>query len=132
QRRLLDARRESIRARSRTSAMSGPPVGHTGVVATAIAHCDPGSDGCRVRCRPRKRPRALTRIAFPWCQEITMTVPQDIVERVRSEYLEMPGMRLTPRQLQRLCGIGPSVCDAVLESMVASRFLTVKPDGTYA
>jgi hypothetical protein len=65
------------------------------------------------------------------CQEITMTAPQDIVERVRSEYLEMPGMRLTPRQLQRLCGIGPSVCDAVLESMVANRFLTVKPDGTY-
>jgi hypothetical protein len=61
-----------------------------------------------------------------------MTVPQDIVERVRSEYLEMPGMRLTPQQLQRLCGIGPSVCDAVLESMVASRFLTARPDGTYA
>ncbi|HEY7173148.1 MAG TPA: hypothetical protein VH417_19990 [Vicinamibacterales bacterium] len=61
-----------------------------------------------------------------------MTVPQDIVERVRSEYLEMPGMRLTPRQLQRLCGIGPSVCDAVLESMVAARFLMMKPDGTYA
>jgi len=60
-----------------------------------------------------------------------MTLPQDIVERVRSEYLEMPGMRLTPRQLQRLCGIGPSLCNAVLESMVAARFLTVRPDGTY-
>jgi hypothetical protein len=60
-----------------------------------------------------------------------MTVPQDIVERVRSEYLEMPGMRLTPQQLQRLCGIGPSLCDAVLESMVAARFLTARPDGTY-
>jgi hypothetical protein len=60
-----------------------------------------------------------------------MTVPQDIVERVRSEYLEMPGMRLTPRQLQRLCGIGPSLCDAVLESMVESRFLAIRPDGTY-
>jgi hypothetical protein len=61
-----------------------------------------------------------------------MTVPQEIVERVRSEYIEMPGMRLTPRQLQRLCGIGPALCDAVLESMVDSRFLTAKPDGTYA
>jgi hypothetical protein len=60
-----------------------------------------------------------------------MTVPQDIVERIRSEYLEMPGMRLTPRQLQRLCGIGPSLCDAVLEAMVESHFLTVRPDGTY-
>ena len=60
-----------------------------------------------------------------------MTVPQDIVERVRSEYLEMPGMRLTARQLQRLCGIGPSLCDAVLATMVESRFLAVRPDGTY-
>jgi hypothetical protein len=64
-------------------------------------------------------------------QEITMTVPEDIVERVRSEYLEMPGMRLTPQQLQRLCGIGPSLCYAVLESMVESQFLAVRPDGTY-
>jgi hypothetical protein len=65
-------------------------------------------------------------------QEITMmTVPKDIVERVRSEYLEMPGMRLTPPQLQRLFGIAPSLCDAVLESMVQSRFLAVRPDGTY-
>ena len=61
-----------------------------------------------------------------------MTLPQEILERIRSEYLEMPGMRLTPRQLQRLCGIGPALCDAVLESMVDSRFLTAKPDGTYA
>jgi len=60
-----------------------------------------------------------------------MTVPQDIVERIRSEYLEMPGRRLTPRQLQRLCGIGPSLCDAVLETMLESRFLAVRPDGTY-
>jgi hypothetical protein len=64
-------------------------------------------------------------------QEITMTVPQDIVERVRSEYIEMPGMRLTPPQVQRLCGIGPSLCDAVLAAMVESRFLAVRPDGTY-
>ena len=61
-----------------------------------------------------------------------MTLPQEILERVRSEYLEMPGMRLTPRQLQRLCGIGPALCDALLESMVNSRFLTAKADGTYA
>jgi len=60
-----------------------------------------------------------------------MTVPKDVVERVRSEYLEMPGMRLTTRQVQRLCGIGAALCDAVLESMVESRFLAVRPDGTY-
>jgi len=61
-----------------------------------------------------------------------MAVPQEIIERVRSEYLEMPGMRLTPQQLQRLCGIGPALCEAVLDSMVRSEFLRVRPDGTYA
>ena len=58
-------------------------------------------------------------------------VAGNLLNRARQEYLEMPGMRLTPQQLQRLCGIGPSLCDAVLESMVAARFLMVRPDGTY-
>ena len=60
-----------------------------------------------------------------------MTLPQEIVERVRSEYLEMPGMRLTPRQLQRLCGIGPALCDAVLSALVRAEFLSETPNGTF-
>lgn len=61
-----------------------------------------------------------------------MSTAKAAAERVRSEYLEMPGMRLTRRQVQRLCGIDPALCDAILDSMVESRFLCVKPDGTYA
>jgi hypothetical protein len=60
-----------------------------------------------------------------------MRAAQDVINRVRAEYLEMPGMRLTNRQVQRLCGIDAAVCKDVLETMVETNFLSIKPDGTY-
>mgnify|MGYP001615887736 CR=1 FL=1 len=63
-----------------------------------------------------------------------MTTPTDYnaMERIRAEYLEMPGMSLTLEQVQRLCGIERSTCRMVLDSLVAMRFLYVKADGAYA
>ena len=54
------------------------------------------------------------------------------LQRLRGEYLEMPGMRLTADQVQRLCGIEPVTCQAVLRALVDSKFLCVKVDGSYA
>ena len=54
-----------------------------------------------------------------------------MLDRIRAEYLEMPGMRLTTEQVQRLCGVDASVCQLVMDSLVAIRFLCVYPDGTY-
>src|SRR4051794_20778849 len=31
-------------------------------------------------------------------------------DRIRGEYTEMPGMRLTVAQVQRLCGLSPDTC----------------------
>lgn len=56
----------------------------------------------------------------------------DVIEMVRLEYLEMPGLRLTSAQVQRLCGIEPHVCQLVLDSLVESKFLEAIPDGHYA
>jgi len=53
-------------------------------------------------------------------------------DRLRAEYLEMPGMQLTPAQAQRLCGIGPDACGTVLREMVDAGFLYVRQNGTYA
>ena len=53
------------------------------------------------------------------------------IERLRAEFLEMPGLRLTMRQVQRLCGIDGAVCQGVLDALVACRFLRVNADGTY-
>jgi hypothetical protein len=53
------------------------------------------------------------------------------VERVRAEYLEMPGLSLTKWQMRRLWLLDASVCDAVVESLVTSAFLRRCDNNTY-
>ena len=55
-----------------------------------------------------------------------------LLNRIRSEFLEMPGLRLTREQAQRLYGLEQAVCRRALDTLVDMRFLCVKPDGTYA
>ena len=57
---------------------------------------------------------------------------QHTVERLRAEFLEMPGLRLTIEQAQRLCGLDPDRCKALLDALVDANFLCVTLDGTYA
>ena len=54
-----------------------------------------------------------------------------ILQRIRAEYLEMPGLTLRAEQVQRLCGVDRAVCDAALEMLVESGFLSMQPDGAY-
>jgi hypothetical protein len=56
---------------------------------------------------------------------------QDVISRVRAEFVEMPGMILTREQVQRLCGVDGNVCQRVLDSLVEEEFLSVKPNGSY-
>ena len=53
-------------------------------------------------------------------------------ERVRAEYREMPGLTLTSWQMRRLWRLDASLCDAVVEALIASRFLCCRPNNTYA
>ena len=55
-----------------------------------------------------------------------------LVKRIRGEYLEMPGLRLTLAQAQRLCGVDRADCKAVLDGLVDAKFLCRKADGAYA
>jgi DNA-binding GntR family transcriptional regulator len=55
----------------------------------------------------------------------------EVLARLRAEYLEMPGMRLTAAQVQRLCGVERTTCQWALDRLVAAKFLCVK-DGGYA
>jgi hypothetical protein len=64
-------------------------------------------------------------------ERIVMMTTNDVIQRLRAEYIEMPGMRLTAAQVQRLCGIEQTLCRSVLESLVRTRFLCLRPDGTY-
>jgi hypothetical protein len=47
-----------------------------------------------------------------------MSVPpsERLLERIRAEYLEMPGLCLTSEQVQRLCGLERKLCQLVLDS----------------
>ena len=48
---------------------------------------------------------------------------QALVDRVRGEFNEMPGLRLTREQAARLWGMEPAACDEVLGRLVATSFL---------
>lgn len=54
------------------------------------------------------------------------------LDRLRSEFLEMPGLRLTVPQVQKLCGVEPHLCRAVLDALVEAGFLTVDVQDRYA
>lgn len=55
-----------------------------------------------------------------------------LLTRIRGEYLEMPGLRLTLEQAQRLCGVERVLCKTVLDALVEAKFLCVRSDGAYA
>jgi hypothetical protein len=42
---------------------------------------------------------------------------------VREEFLEMPGLRLTPAQATKLWGLERDVCHKVIDSLIARDFL---------
>jgi hypothetical protein len=61
-----------------------------------------------------------------------MKTMRDVVQRLRAEFLEMPGLHLTAEQVQRLCGIERTVCHSVLDALTKAKFLYHKSDGHYA
>jgi hypothetical protein len=46
-----------------------------------------------------------------------------IVYRIREEFREMPGLRLTPAQATRLWGVDHGVCKQVIDRLVEASFL---------
>jgi hypothetical protein len=54
-----------------------------------------------------------------------------LIQRVHAEFLEMPGLRLTCQQGQRLWGLDESACLQVLEFLVDAKFLHRAEHGMY-
>jgi hypothetical protein len=54
-----------------------------------------------------------------------------LLDRIRAEYLELRGLRLTLAQAQRLFGLERALCETVLDALVKEGCLCVKPPGTY-
>jgi hypothetical protein len=61
-----------------------------------------------------------------------MRTIEDVLSRLRGEFLEMPGLRLNSAQVQRLCGVEQTTCQLALDLLVDAAFLSVRSDGQYA
>ena len=61
-------------------------------------------------------------------QTVTM---EQMLRRIQGEFLEMPGLRLTCRQAQRMWNLDALVCVALLAALVDVRFLVQTPDGLF-
>ena len=54
-----------------------------------------------------------------------------LLRRVRSEFLEMPGLRLTEAQGCRLWGIDATQCSALLAALLEAKFLHRTNNGAF-
>lgn len=59
-----------------------------------------------------------------------MTTTEPLLDRIRGEYREMPGLRLTFPQACRLWHLDAATCASVLDALVSERFL-YQTGGTY-
>lgn len=55
----------------------------------------------------------------------------DVLQRIQGEFTEMPGLRLTPAQAQRLWGLDRKMCDQLLDALVKANFLSQTRDGSF-
>ena len=55
----------------------------------------------------------------------------EVLQRIQGEFVEMPGLRLTAPQAQRLWGLERDVCDALLAALVDAKFLSQNRDGAF-
>ena len=54
----------------------------------------------------------------------------ELVGRIRSEFLEMPGLRLTVLQASRLWGLDEESCRRVIDVLIGASFLRWSSAGT--
>ena len=60
-----------------------------------------------------------------------LDVDDVVLLRARGAYLEMPGLRLTPAQAQRLWGLDALAARSVIQVLVEAKFLRQTPDGAF-
>jgi hypothetical protein len=56
---------------------------------------------------------------------------QEALVRIQTEYVEMPHLKLTARQVQRLWSLPNEVCEAALAALLLTGFLVQSSDGAY-
>ena len=56
---------------------------------------------------------------------------EQMLQRICAEYVEMPGLRLSRKQAQRLWGLEEEACGQILEFLVKTGFLRLAAPDTY-
>jgi hypothetical protein len=77
--------------------------------------------------QPREGPSVAEKAAASSC----LLPNAQLLDRIRREYLEMPGLKLTLAQAQRLWQLGEE-CLELLGMLVDAKFLCRRSDGRYA
>ena len=57
--------------------------------------------------------------------------PERLLARVRGEYVEMPGLRLTPSQACRLWQVDLATCEELFDHLLREGFLSRTRSGFY-
>jgi hypothetical protein len=65
-------------------------------------------------------------------ETLTVVTSAQLLNRIKAEYIEMPGLRLTVAQAGRLWGLDGPACLDLLERLRIERFLQRRPDGSYS
>ena len=58
-------------------------------------------------------------------------IANDLLNRAKQEYVEMPGLVLTIRQASRLWNLDMALCEALLSTLVHEEFLSQTHGGGY-
>jgi hypothetical protein len=58
-------------------------------------------------------------------------LPTTLLQRIRGEFLEMPGLHLTLRQAARLWHLDLDTCDLALRALIADGFLRQTTRGSF-
>ena len=93
----------------------------------------PGEAAALGACGTRVAPRGTTN-PFQEQGASTMSAQQTLdneLRRVQGEFNEMPGLRLTLPQAQRLWGLDRAACDSLLGALVDAKFLLRTRDGAF-
>jgi hypothetical protein len=77
--------------------------------------------------------RMLCEVALTAVRDTAPTTgtTRDVLLRVQGEYRDMPGLKLTEAQAQRLLGIDCDTCAVVLSTLIERRFLRRTASGQY-
>jgi hypothetical protein len=60
---------------------------------------------------------------------VACSLDESLLRRVQAEFREAPGLRLTPAQAERLWGLDPITCEAVVVRLTQARVLARSADG---